>query len=1461
MISQYKHYLAIANDPPDPDFAHPTTLEPLPAPDAAPADPVLAGLTRYRSAADAESATALAFLHAIERYQGATAAHDAGWALAQARQALNLARTLHAQALQSKAALAAVDTAAMANEDGDAAAAQSMANKVAASGFDGTQVRALRNLGFTDADIVDAESFLIGQSGQGVSAAEVTEAKQSLLASYDDGVAGLATTAAGLAAVVSALAAQSAVPQDLPVADAGGPYTATAGSPLTLDGVASTGATSYAWDLDGDGQFDDATGSAPSVVLPAGTPGPIGLKVTGQGGTAVSYAPVTVTEGAPAPAITATPAGQVLRVTVGAPTGFAVAGAADVRWSVDGTPAGSGPSFSFTADAPGIRQVEAAASSDTGGPSVARRWLLAATAADADSDGWSATSDCNDSDAGVHPSRSELFRNGIDDDCDSGTPDVPAGGVPSRVLQWGWGTTHLGDLVDADKHVLDDVVQVAGGYRAAALVDDQGHVATWSTPLDTSFSGDGTYTSYSTPRRVASVGATKTDADHQLTGVTQVAVNDVSYVARRADGSVVAWGQNTAGEVGDGTQTSRLTPVVVKGIGGIGHLSHVRYVTTGGDVSLAVLDDGTAVGWGQRAHMCLGNDATKVPNVGPQLTPMPLPQWGTGLTKMVVNSAGTIGLYADGSVKACGSPTEGISGRQNIQWPEHTLPNAVDNLSSGVIDIAIHDHAIALKSDGSVWVWGRNQVGQIGIGTTTPYLLTYPQQVPLPAGPKVVAISAGYDTDVAVRADGSALTWGHNSGGVAATGSPDAVLMSPTPLTLPAGRGLSTSAGGVMHDGLAIDLANPNPSAPSRSVGIGSTTVAEGAGLAGLTVTLSAPRREDTTVHVRTAAGTADAADFTPVDADVTVVAGETTAVVAVPVTDDALVEGTESFSVAVTDVPGGIDVTDGVGTVSITDDDIASAGSEVSVADVRVPEHDAAAVTFSLASPAAEPVAISYATTDGTADSADYTPAKGTVTIPAGATSATTEVAVTDDSAVEPDETFDVVVTGVVNAHGTPTGHVTVLDDDAYQLQSTAAAGREADGHVAVQLTVSPAPVSPITLDVTTKDGTAKAGEDYTAMATNLTFDATHATRTVSVPLVDDAVQEDTESLDLVLSGVDAGRRQLLGVRVVHAGIVDDDAPVRMATTVAYTGPTTVQYSDPAVLRGRLQAAGSGVVGEQLVVGLGSLTRTVGPTDSTGSSAAAAATVLDTPGPTTASAAYAGSATYDAAQVTVPATIAREDCLLSYTGDTLSSAAGSTTLRAALTEPDSTPGDHAGKALTFTLTDGAGVKQVRTATTDSGGVASSSVALAAGAYDIDVAFAGDAFYEPCAAATASVLAVTDVAAKATGGGWTTMASGRVSFGLNVKQDVTGLHGQLQLTARNGKDRFHAGIVTTLSGTRTSATWTGTGTWNGTAGCTFTASVTDGGKADTIAVTVRSGSTTLLSTGTQSLRGGNLTVH
>ena len=338
----------------------------------------------------------------------------------------------------------------------------------------------------------------------------------------------------------------------------------------------------------------------------------------------------------------------------------------------------------------------------------------------------------------------------------------------------------------------------------------------------------------------------------------------------------------------------------------------------------------------------------------------------------------------------------------------------------------------------------------------------------------------------------------------------------------------------------------------------------------------------------------------------------------------------------------------------------------------------------------------------------------------------------------------------------------------------------------------------------------------------------------------------------------------------------VEDTAPVTVTGSCgtgqpAVTGiaatPATTQYSDPAVLKATLTSGGAPLTGAPVTITLAG-TAHAATTGADGSASVALPQVLLAPGSYSYTVGFAGSATHAASSATGTLTVTKEDCTLAYTGDTQVAAGQATTLRAQFGELDATKGDWSGKPTAFSLTGAAGQPVTGTsATTGADGSAQGSLVLAPDVYAVTAAFAGDSHYTACSSQGADLLVVADAAAKVTGGGFLT-SGGRVSFGFNASSTPAGPAGQLQLRA-GGRDRFHGDAVTSLAVNGSTATWTGSGRWNGVAGASFTVTLQDGrsggarrgSAADTLSVQVRNAAGAVVLGASGELKGGNLTVH
>ncbi len=331
---------------------------------------------------------------------------------------------------------------------------------------------------------------------------------------------------------------------------------------------------------------------------------------------------------------------------------------------------------------------------------------------------------------------------------------------------------------------------------------------------------------------------------------------------------------------------------------------------------------------------------------------------------------------------------------------------------------------------------------------------------------------------------------------------------------------LSDVSNATILDGSGIGTVNDDDGAPVLTVA--DISVDESAGEAMFTVSLSAPSGRDVTVMYATANGSAVApADFAAISGTLVLPAGTTVQTVAVPIVDDSILELTETFKLNLSNANGAtVGRSSAIG--SILDNE---PKPTVSIADRASSEAVAMVFTISLSAPSSLPVTVQYTTVPGTAAAGvDYRAATGTVTISANTLSKTLSLRINNDTKDEFDETFEVVLSNPSGANpGDMTATGTILDDDP--LPGFAVTDRsvtEGDaGQVNAVFTVSLAAASgkPTSVQYATVESTATAGGDYVSQSGRLDFAPGEKSKTVTVPVLGDLIDELTETYFVKLS------------------------------------------------------------------------------------------------------------------------------------------------------------------------------------------------------------------------------------------------------------------------------------------------------------------------------------------------------
>ena len=310
------------------------------------------------------------------------------------------------------------------------------------------------------------------------------------------------------------------------------------------------------------------------------------------------------------------------------------------------------------------------------------------------------------------------------------------------------------------------------------------------------------------------------------------------------------------------------------------------------------------------------------------------------------------------------------------------------------------------------------------------------------------------------------------------------------------------------------------------TLSIADAAVAEG-GTAEFVVTLTPASTETVTVNFETADGTAKAgSDYTQTSATLTFTAGQPTKTISVSTVDDDAQESDERFTVTLRN-PDGATLDDHTGEGTIRDnDDGGGRTPELSIGDAAVQEGGTAQFEVTLRPASEQTVTVNFETADGTAKAgSDYTETSGTLTFTAGQPTKTISVSTVDDDAQESDERFMVTLRnpdGATLDDHTGEGTIRDNDDGGGGSLPTLSVGDAAvvEGDTATfRVTLSAASENVVTVSYKTKDGTAVAGSDYTAMAGTLRFEPGDTTKTIRVPTVDDDTPEETEAFTVELS------------------------------------------------------------------------------------------------------------------------------------------------------------------------------------------------------------------------------------------------------------------------------------------------------------------------------------------------------
>jgi hypothetical protein len=234
-------------------------------------------------------------------------------------------------------------------------------------------------------------------------------------------------------------------------------------------------------------------------------------------------------------------------------------------------------------------------------------------------------------------------------------------------------------------------------------------------------------------------------------------------MALALDGTVWVWGSNESGQIGNGTNTGNAqVPYQVT------NLSDVEFIAAGGNHCLVLKSDGTVWGWGDNSRGQLGDNTITNHYAPIQVKGHSNVGYLDDIIAIAAGTTHSLALKNDGTVWVWGENSTGQGGQGSTATDYYETPiqvkgqNGISYLTNISSISAGESHNIALSYNGNVFAWGSNGAGQLGDFSNSSFyypVITYQLT-------DVRSIDSGNFHNLVIKSDGSVWSWGQNTNGV-----------------------------------------------------------------------------------------------------------------------------------------------------------------------------------------------------------------------------------------------------------------------------------------------------------------------------------------------------------------------------------------------------------------------------------------------------------------------------------------------------------------------------------------------------------------------------------------------------------------------------------------------------------------------------------------------------------------------
>ncbi|TDH27774.1 T9SS type A sorting domain-containing protein [Segetibacter sp. 3557_3] len=318
--------------------------------------------------------------------------------------------------------------------------------------------------------------------------------------------------------------------------------------------------------------------------------------------------------------------------------------------------------------------------------------------------------------------------------------------VRSDGTLWGWGNNNEGQLGTSNTTYSvptpvqsgsdNNWVMVQGGGSHTLALKSNGTLWSWGANLSGQL-GNGTTSGSNANPVPAQVGT-----DTKWVGIATGFAHSLGF---KSDGTLFGWGNNEKSQLGNGTNTNVLIPMLLN--------TDVKWldVKQGALFTTALATDGRLWTWESNTHGQLGNGNQTQQNS---------PGLMNNDNNWISVAAGfyyTLALKSNGTLWSWGGNFQGQLGN-GTNTTFNQVPTQVGNDNKWTSIAAKGSHSLALKSDGTLWAWGNNADGQLGVGNTTVGL----SPVQVGSDNKWASISVGFYHSIGLKSDGTLWSWGTN---------------------------------------------------------------------------------------------------------------------------------------------------------------------------------------------------------------------------------------------------------------------------------------------------------------------------------------------------------------------------------------------------------------------------------------------------------------------------------------------------------------------------------------------------------------------------------------------------------------------------------------------------------------------------------------------------------------------------